>query len=569
MTVEAELPQAAARAIPKGGRRCLAVSCRRRASSCTADVARADRDRDRCSALLAACAKKPATLPAPRGRARGSPTSCFPPAAGDWRPRLSRTQHRPPGRCCRPGTRGRPSADFTAILKQAPDFYPAEAGLGYAALARKDAQAARWRTSTRRWRERRLTRRRSPGRGEALLSLGRTDAAAEAFQAALAADPGLTALRSRVDVLKFRGVQQNIESARKAAEAGRLEEARRGYLAAIAASPESAFLYRELAAMEQQGRRPRVGPGRTRSRRSTLDPADARALMLIAEVLEGNGEWAKAADAYAAANAVEPSRRPPRGSMRCARRRRSKRCRSEYRVHRDVAHRHARAARRAARRRGSAICCAAPRPTPVVDDRRAGQLGRALDPVRHARRASWSPSPITRSSRTRPSAAAISPRPSAACSALVGDGRTRGWPSRWRDPRPKFSDVGPGHLLLPGRRARRIGRRHGPARRGSLPAARAGHRMPKRATRVEAAKSSPKRSSLGPTFTPANQLTMMRMLLIPAFVILLMYGYRGWALVTFLPPGLTDLFDGLIARMTGDKTTLGAWLDPMADKLLL
>ena len=61
----------------------------------------------------------------------------------------------------------------------------------------------------------------------------------------------------------------------------------------------------------------------------------------------------------------------------------------------------------------------------------------------------------------------------------------------------------------------------------------------------------------------------MRMLLIPAFVILLMYGYRGWALVTFMAAGVTDLFDGLIARMTGEKTVLGAWLDPMADKLLL
>lgn len=69
--------------------------------------------------------------------------------------------------------------------------------------------------------------------------------------------------------------------------------------------------------------------------------------------------------------------------------------------------------------------------------------------------------------------------------------------------------------------------------------------------------------------TPANQLTITRMLLIPAFVILLMYGYRGWALVTFFAAALTDLFDGLIARWTGQKTTLGAWLDPMADKLLL
>ena len=70
--------------------------------------------------------------------------------------------------------------------------------------------------------------------------------------------------------------------------------------------------------------------------------------------------------------------------------------------------------------------------------------------------------------------------------------------------------------------------------------------------------------NIGPVFTPANQLTMMRLLLIPAFVILLMYGYRGWALVTFMVAGLTDLLDGLIARMSGEKTTLGAWLDPMA-----
>jgi cardiolipin synthase len=69
--------------------------------------------------------------------------------------------------------------------------------------------------------------------------------------------------------------------------------------------------------------------------------------------------------------------------------------------------------------------------------------------------------------------------------------------------------------------------------------------------------------------TTANQLTILRMLLIPAFVILLIYGYPGWALVTFMVAGLTDLLDGLIARLAGEKTTLGAWLDPMADKLLL
>jgi cardiolipin synthase len=59
------------------------------------------------------------------------------------------------------------------------------------------------------------------------------------------------------------------------------------------------------------------------------------------------------------------------------------------------------------------------------------------------------------------------------------------------------------------------------------------------------------------------------MLLIPAFVILVVYGHLGWALTIFVTAGLTDALDGLIARRAGQKTSLGAWLDPMADKLLL
>jgi cardiolipin synthase len=69
--------------------------------------------------------------------------------------------------------------------------------------------------------------------------------------------------------------------------------------------------------------------------------------------------------------------------------------------------------------------------------------------------------------------------------------------------------------------------------------------------------------------TPANQLTLLRMLLIPAFVILVVYGHLGYALAVFVTAGLTDALDGVIARRSGQKTTLGAWLDPMADKLLL
>ena len=69
--------------------------------------------------------------------------------------------------------------------------------------------------------------------------------------------------------------------------------------------------------------------------------------------------------------------------------------------------------------------------------------------------------------------------------------------------------------------------------------------------------------------TLANQLTILRIALIPAFVLLVVYGYLGAALLVFSIAGLTDALDGLIARRAGQRTSLGAWLDPMADKLLL
>ena len=69
--------------------------------------------------------------------------------------------------------------------------------------------------------------------------------------------------------------------------------------------------------------------------------------------------------------------------------------------------------------------------------------------------------------------------------------------------------------------------------------------------------------------TPANQLTILRMAFIPAFVILVVYNQLGWAFLIFLLAGITDGLDGLIARLLHQKTTLGALLDPIADILLL
>jgi cardiolipin synthase len=44
--------------------------------------------------------------------------------------------------------------------------------------------------------------------------------------------------------------------------------------------------------------------------------------------------------------------------------------------------------------------------------------------------------------------------------------------------------------------------------------------------------------------TPANQLTLLRLLLVPVFVLCMLYNLPGWALVTFAAAGITDLFDG-------------------------
>jgi cardiolipin synthase len=66
-----------------------------------------------------------------------------------------------------------------------------------------------------------------------------------------------------------------------------------------------------------------------------------------------------------------------------------------------------------------------------------------------------------------------------------------------------------------------------------------------------------------------NILTLTRVLLIPVFVILIINKSFSYALITFAIAGITDGIDGLLARITHQRTELGAYLDPIADKLLL
>ena len=66
-----------------------------------------------------------------------------------------------------------------------------------------------------------------------------------------------------------------------------------------------------------------------------------------------------------------------------------------------------------------------------------------------------------------------------------------------------------------------------------------------------------------------NQLTFLRLAFIPFFIVAIHYERYGWALAILITAGLSDALDGLLARGLNQKTPLGAYLDPIADKLLL
>jgi tetratricopeptide (TPR) repeat protein len=107
-------------------------------------------------------------------------------------------------------------------------------------------------------------------------------------------------------VFKFRGLERNLAAARQAARASRGDEAQRLYRAAIAASPESAFLYRELAAVErQQGNA--AGAIEHLRKASELDPSDAASIAQIGEILDAQGDMPGAIAAYEQSLAIEPN----------------------------------------------------------------------------------------------------------------------------------------------------------------------------------------------------------------------------------------------------------------------
>lgn len=76
-------------------------------------------------------------------------------------------------------------------------------------------------------------------------------------------------------------------------------------------------------------------------------------------------------------------------------------------------------------------------------------------------------------------------------------------------------------------------------------------------------------AAAGEAMNLPNSLTILRILLIPVFIGFLLYERYEYSLAVLLVAALTDSLDGTIARVANQRTRLGAYLDPLADKLLL
>jgi tetratricopeptide (TPR) repeat protein len=222
-------------------------------------------------------------------------------------PRLANTvkEHDTAWQWFQAGDLQRAETGFQAVLKRSPQFYPSETALGYVALARNNAGQALERfdhvlQSNANYVPALV------GRGEALLSESREADALAAFEAAVKLDPQLQAIARRVEVLRARALQDNVAAARKAAQANRLDEAARLYEQAIAASPQSAFLVRDLADVE--ARQGKTDQALARYRRVIeMEPSDAASRIRIGEILDARGDIDAALQIYSEANTLEPS----------------------------------------------------------------------------------------------------------------------------------------------------------------------------------------------------------------------------------------------------------------------
>ncbi len=197
------------------------------------------------------------------------------------------------------------SRGFDTVLKQAPDLYPAQAALGFvyladaqyeqaqpwfaAALAADDTYLPAW-----------------IGQADALLGLGRDAEAIGSMERVLALDPQRDLVRTRLELVRFRSTQSLIDAGRQAREARQYDEAVRNFDQALALSPQSTMILRELTQVQMSAGQLESAERYAR-RMIAIDPRDGQAQALLGDVLEARGQYADASEAYARADALDPN----------------------------------------------------------------------------------------------------------------------------------------------------------------------------------------------------------------------------------------------------------------------
>lgn len=194
---------------------------------------------------------------------------------------------------------------FAALVARDAAFFPATAGLGWVDIARgsfEDALdhfdealggAAGYVPAL-------------VGRGDALLAADDVSGALASFEAALAAEPLLARVERLAGELRLRVMTERLADARAADAEGRLADAEAAYADMVAASPESAFLYLDLARIKQRQGETAEALVQTRHARR-LGPNDVDTMLMEGALLEALGDLEAAEDVYELAEAVDPT----------------------------------------------------------------------------------------------------------------------------------------------------------------------------------------------------------------------------------------------------------------------
>lgn len=193
---------------------------------------------------------------------------------------------------------------YENALKRQPAFYPAETGLGLVAMAGRQYKRAITRLNAALARDSRYL----PALhalAASHMGLDDIDGAVAALERVIAIDPTRETDRTRLDLLRVRQVQQLTETARRARSAGRHADSADAFRRALAISPMSTTLARELALEELA--LGQIAEAEARIRRALpLDTSDAELRAALGAVLEKRGRLVESAAAYERAAGIDP-----------------------------------------------------------------------------------------------------------------------------------------------------------------------------------------------------------------------------------------------------------------------